>query len=518
MKKTLSIVLCLILTTTLIFSTVLPASADIGDKSFTERESNDTVSTADRIYHDYTVSGSITRYGYDLDRFKITLSSRSKVTIIAVADYSTLVLGAFDYTGETVVAAAMRHGYSDGMYRYMMTETLNGGTYYVTLFDDERRYGYSYMFYITIEPVVDHATGNHSFGTAWIDGGDGYHYHMCTTQGCTVKDEVTKQSHTGGAATCKQKAICTVCNKEYGDYAAHKGGMATTTERAICEVCKEPYGELKNTKCLHTYTSQAYYDLRKFITDNGESNGDGYYFKKDIDSHVSYSFVTEDDNIRFVMTYKYSSDHFAQVVMHIKEDNSNPNVSIMYARTGTIPMISCFYETNIPSDFTNIEQKSFNFEHTCKNQTSNWSLTHLSTERSESECKSLLNSLFQLAISTWNLALLGETVGLIISLEDFTPLTVEEHTGGTATATERAKCEICGMYYGELLKSYTVGDLDKNDSITDADAVFLLMHTFFPEDYEVNQPVDFNDDGSVTDADAVYLLMFTFFPEDYPIS
>ncbi len=65
---------------------------------------------------------------------------------------------------------------------------------------------------------------------------------------------------------------------------------------------------------------------------------------------------------------------------------------------------------------------------------------------------------------------------------------------------------------------YTLGDLDENETVTDADAVRLLMHTFFPEDYPVNQDCDFNSDGNVTDADAVYLLMYTFFPETYPIN
>ena len=65
---------------------------------------------------------------------------------------------------------------------------------------------------------------------------------------------------------------------------------------------------------------------------------------------------------------------------------------------------------------------------------------------------------------------------------------------------------------------YTLGDIDGLEGITDADAEYLLMHTFFPEDYPVNQTCDFNGDGFVNDADAEYLLMFTFFPEDYPIN
>lgn len=64
---------------------------------------------------------------------------------------------------------------------------------------------------------------------------------------------------------------------------------------------------------------------------------------------------------------------------------------------------------------------------------------------------------------------------------------------------------------------YVVGDTNDDDTITDADAIYLLMHTFFPEDYPVNQECDFNGDGKVNDADAEYLLMYTFFPEEYPL-
>ncbi len=62
------------------------------------------------------------------------------------------------------------------------------------------------------------------------------------------------------------------------------------------------------------------------------------------------------------------------------------------------------------------------------------------------------------------------------------------------------------------------GDFNGDDIVTDADAVYLLFHTFFPETYPLNQDGDVNGDGVVSDADAVYLLYYTFFPDTYPLN
>ena len=53
--------------------------------------------------------------------------------------------------------------------------------------------------------------------------------------------------HTGGAATCKDKAKCELCQEPYGELGKHTGGTATCKEQAKCEVCQEPYGELSTT-------------------------------------------------------------------------------------------------------------------------------------------------------------------------------------------------------------------------------------------------------------------------------
>ncbi|MBP5617729.1 MAG: hypothetical protein J6X61_01080, partial [Clostridia bacterium] len=64
------------------------------------------------------------------------------------------------------------------------------------------------------------------------------------------------------------------------------------------------------------------------------------------------------------------------------------------------------------------------------------------------------------------------------------------------------------------------GDLDKDGAVTEDDAIYLLMYTFFPEEYPVADPAscDYDCDGEITEDDAIHLLMYTFFPDDYPLT
>lgn len=90
---------------------------------------------------------------------------------------------------------------------------------------------------------------------------------------CSCGDKQTVEKHKGGIATITNKAICEVCNQEYGEllsenhvheYAnlnydanshwyecscglkenieGHKGGIATTTQKPVCEICGQQYG------------------------------------------------------------------------------------------------------------------------------------------------------------------------------------------------------------------------------------------------------------------------------------
>ncbi len=64
---------------------------------------------------------------------------------------------------------------------------------------------------------------------------------------------------------------------------------------------------------------------------------------------------------------------------------------------------------------------------------------------------------------------------------------------------------------------YLPGDMNEDDQVSDADAIYLLRHTLLPNRYPLKQSGDVNSDGLTSDADAIYLLRHTMLPNRYPL-
>ena len=62
------------------------------------------------------------------------------------------------------------------------------------------------------------------------------------------------------------------------------------------------------------------------------------------------------------------------------------------------------------------------------------------------------------------------------------------------------------------------GDFTGDARTDSADAIYLLRHVLFGDDYPVNQSGDFTDDEECSSADAIYLLRHVLFGDDYPLN
>ena len=104
--------------------------------------------------------------------------------------------------------------------KYVDTVTVNGtavtldatGSFTLAPADGEQRIVVTDKAGNTAEMTVTVNDG-HTYGE-WVSNGDGMHTRQCTVDGCTGSE--TKDC-SGGTATCKDKAVCEVCGKTYGE-------------------------------------------------------------------------------------------------------------------------------------------------------------------------------------------------------------------------------------------------------------------------------------------------------------
>ena len=123
----------------------------------------------------------------------------------------------------------------------------------------------------------------HTFGK-WDSSGDGTHSRKCNADGCNGFE---KENCFGGKATCKDKAVCEICGKAYGELDAnnhadlkHIDAKAATkdTEGNIeywyCESCGKYFGDAEATKEIKkadTVTAKLPDDSKPPKTDDNSS-------------------------------------------------------------------------------------------------------------------------------------------------------------------------------------------------------------------------------------------------------
>ena len=148
--------------------------------------------------------------------------------------------------------------------KYVDTVTVNGtavtldatGSFTLAPADGEQKIVVTDKAGNTAEMTVTVNDG-HTYGE-WVSNGDGTHTRKCTVGGCTGSE--TKDC-SGGKATCKNKAVCEVCGKAYGELdpknhtdLKHISAKAATedaegnTEYWHCEGCGKYYSDKDGTK------------------------------------------------------------------------------------------------------------------------------------------------------------------------------------------------------------------------------------------------------------------------------
>lgn len=99
---------------------------------------------------------------------------------------------------------------------------------------------------------------NHTADSEWHNSADGkYHYHKCTHSGCS--EILDKANHSGGTATCENKAVCSVCGLTYGEKLGHDyGEVKYTWTDNVCKaerVCKHDSTHIESETVTATGTT-----------------------------------------------------------------------------------------------------------------------------------------------------------------------------------------------------------------------------------------------------------------------
>ena len=314
------------------------------------------------------------------------------------------------------------------------------------------------------EPIQ--ASG-HSWNQAWQYNAT-HHWHECLNADCDVKNNDSAKdgygAHTGGTATCTEKAICEYCHQSYGEKnpANHEGGTQEWTIRTayvheqkwsccgavivasenhewsngVCSEC--------GYACLHDDTDKNHIcDICSKVISNHEDMDKNHvcdYCEKIISNH-------EDTDKNHVCDYceKIISNHkdtdnnhicdYCEKIISNHEDTDNNHVCDFCGKT-----ISNHEDMDKDHVCDFCGKTISNHEDTDKNHVCDYCEKIISNH--EDTDKDHICDFCGKIISN------HEDTGKD-HICDYCGKVITNHTGGKATCTEKAVCEYCGKAYGK---------------------------------------------------------------------
>ena len=336
---------------------------------------------------------------------------------------------------------------------------------------------------VTLYAIWENKPHTHTYSTEWSTD-SANHWHECT---CGDKKDLAPHvdanndhncdvcgkkmsDHTGGTATCKEKATCTICGQKYGNLAGHNyktewstdetnhwhecsvcgdkkdeaahvdankdhncdvcgkktsdhtGGTATCKDKATCTICGQKYGEL----AAHNYKTEWSTDETNHWHECSVC-GD----KKDEAAHIPGAAATETTP----QTCTICGYVIKAALGHTHNFNQK-NTSETYLKSAAtctkkaVYYYSCTCGEKGTETFESGELAAHAYKTTWSNDNaSHWHSCYVCGDKKDEEVHIDKNK-------DHNCDVCGKKM--------------TDHTGGTATCKDRATCSICGEKYGSL--------------------------------------------------------------------
>lgn len=289
---------------------------------------------------------------------------------------------------------------------------------------------------------------NHTYSDEWTSNENG-HYKTCTIKGCTSK---TKEQEHDWAHACDTE--CSVCGftreishqhdttkwetdgtnhwhacttqgcNQTTDLAKHTGGTADCKNKAVCEVCNKPYGKFGGHTLTHHVGEPADHN-NTGVTEHWTCDVCGKYFSDE----AGTTEIEHKDTITNKVPHDFDTEWSHDTKDHWKECDCGDKIEVAAHSFDN----DC--DTTCICGYTRTITHSWKATYS-SNKTEHWYECDVCGEKKE----------------------------------------VGGHTGGTATCTEKAICEVCDKEYGELAQHHYIENVEDKYMQTEATCVAKALY------------------------------------------